>query len=193
MKTKGASEIRRIYVYMESRSWGILRKLPQPLRTTLTLMRDRRLNYIWAPANTMNVWLFLYWNELQAWLNKWKYNFKNWKKKTLKLACRFVKKLKLKNSSFSFSNFSVLLTVRMRMKRTSISSGFLCNCQLTENCVEVKRNKMWQVVLCQFRSALFYLCYFWAEWRHDPIVGSRRPGGRDWKAPSNRTISSQKL
>ena len=65
----------------------------------------------------------------------------------------------------------------MRMKRTSISSGFLCNYQLTKNCVEVKRNKMWQVVLCQFRSALFYLCYFWAEWRHNPIVGSRRPGG----------------
>ena len=114
-------------------------------------------------------WLFLYWNGLQASLIKWKYNFKNWrKKKTLKCACRFVEKLKLKNSVFSFSNFSVLLTVRMRMKRASISLGFLCNCQLTKNCVEVKRNKMWQVLLCQFRSALFYLCYFWAEWRHDP-------------------------
>ena len=77
----------------------------------------------------------------------------------------------------------MLLTMSMRMKRASISLGFLCNCQLTKNCVEVKGNKMWQVVLCQFKSDLFYLCYFWAEWRHDPIVGSRRPGGGIGKHP----------
>ena len=95
MKMKWASEMRRIYVYMESRSWGILCKLPQPLKNNFNT-DERQEVELHKPQQIL--WM------CDCFCIKTDY----------KLRCkRCLKKL------FIIIDFSVLLTVGMKMKWAS--------------------------------------------------------------------------